>query len=91
MNPEQILDIGREAIWVMVVVGAPGMLAALLVGLTIAVLQALTQIQEAAVAFVPKILGVAAALVVAMPWTLGVLQRFTTELFARIAATGGAP
>lgn len=75
MSPEQILDIGREAIWTMVVVGAPGMLAALLVGLSIAVLQALTQVQEAAVAFVPKILGVAATLVIAMPWTLGVLTR----------------
>lgn len=91
MSPEQILDIGREAIWTMVVVGAPGMLAALLVGLSIAVLQALTQVQEAAVAFVPKILGVAATLVIAMPWTLGVLTRFTAELFARIANIGGGP
>lgn len=91
MSPEQILDIGREAIWVTVQVGAPSLGCALVLGLTIAILQALTQIQEATVAFVPKLLGVALALVVAMPWTLEVLRRFTVDLFGRIADVPAVP
>lgn len=91
MSPEQILDIGREAIWLAVLVGAPGMAAALVIGLAVAILQALTQVQEATVAFVPKILGVAAVLVAAMPWTLGLLQSFTVELFGRIGGAGAIP
>ncbi len=91
MSPEQILDIGREAIWVTVQVGAPSMGCALVLGLAIAILQALTQIQEATVAFVPKLLGVALALVVAMPWTLEFLRSFTVELFGRIADVPSVP
>ncbi|MCX8100465.1 MAG: flagellar biosynthetic protein FliQ [Geminicoccaceae bacterium] len=91
MSAEQILAIGREAIWVMILIGAPGLVAALLVGLSIAVLQALTQVQEATVAFVPKILGVALTLVVTMPWTLEVLRGFTHGLFGRIAGLADGP
>ncbi len=91
MSPEQILDMGREAIWVMVLIGAPGMASALVIGLSVAILQALTQIQEATVAFVPKILGVAIALVVAMPWSLEILRGFTTGLFGRIAGSSILP
>ncbi|BCX16962.1 MAG: flagellar export apparatus protein FliQ [Geminicoccaceae bacterium] len=91
MSPDQILDIGREAIWVTMLVGAPSMACALVLGLGIAILQALTQVQEATVAFVPKLLGVALALVVAMPWTLEVLRSFTVSLFGRIAAVPSIP
>jgi flagellar biosynthetic protein FliQ len=91
LSPDQILDIGREAIWVTMLVGAPSMACALVLGLGIAILQALTQIQEATVAFVPKLLGVALALVVAMPWTLEVLRSFTLSLFGRIADVPSLP
>ncbi|MEJ5230848.1 MAG: flagellar biosynthetic protein FliQ [Geminicoccaceae bacterium] len=91
MSPDQILDIGREAIWVTMLVGAPSMACALVLGLGIAILQALTQVQEATVAFVPKLLGVALALVVAMPWTLEVLRSFTLSLFGRIADVPSLP
>lgn len=91
MSPEQILDMGREAIWVTVLIGAPGMASALVIGLGVAILQALTQIQEATVAFVPKVLGVAIALVVAMPWSLEILRGFTTGLFGRIAGLSTVP
>ncbi len=84
MTPEQILDIGREAIWMTALLGAPGLVSALVIGLGVAVLQALTQIQEATVSFVPKLVGVALALVLAMPWTLETLRSFTTSLFGRI-------
>jgi flagellar biosynthetic protein FliQ len=91
VSPDQILDIGREAIWVTMLVGAPSMACALVLGLGIAILQALTQVQEATVAFVPKLLGVALALVVAMPWTLEVLRSFTVGLFGRIAGVPSLP
>lgn len=91
MSPDQILDIGREAIWVTMLVGAPSMACALVLGLGIAILQALTQVQEATVAFVPKLLGVALALVVAMPWTVEVLRSFTVNLFGRIADLPSLP
>jgi flagellar biosynthetic protein FliQ len=91
LSPDQILDIGREAIWVTMLVGAPSMACALVLGLGIAILQALTQVQEATVAFVPKLLGVALVLVVAMPWTLEVLRGFTLSLFGRIAEVPSLP
>lgn len=91
MSPEQIIDIGREAIWVTMLVGAPSMACALVLGVAIAILQALTQVQEATIAFVPKILGVALVLVVAMPWTLEVLRGFTLSLFGRIAEVPALP
>jgi flagellar biosynthetic protein FliQ len=91
VTPEQILDIGREAIWVTVLIGAPSMGCALVLGLAVAILQALTQIQEATVAFVPKLLGVALALVVAMPWTLEVLRSFTSSLYGKIAELPSLP
>ncbi|HAH11123.1 MAG TPA: flagellar biosynthetic protein FliQ, partial [Alphaproteobacteria bacterium] len=58
MTAAEVLDIGREAIWVLVVTAAPAMLVALVVGSVIGLLQALTQIQEATLVFVPKILCV---------------------------------
>ncbi len=91
MSTEQILDIGRETIWVAAQIGAPSLASALVLGLVIAILQALTQIQEATVAFVPKLLGVVLALVVAMPWTLEVLRSFTIDLFGRIAQVPSVP
>jgi len=91
LSPEQIIDIGREAIWVTMLVGAPSMACALVLGVAIAILQALTQVQEATIAFVPKILGVALVLVVAMPWTLEVLRGFTLSLFGRIAEVPALP
>lgn len=91
MSPGDILNVGREAIWITILISAPGMAAALVIGLTVAILQALTQVQETTIAFVPKILGVALVLVVAMPWTLAVLQSFTIELFGRIGGAGAAP
>ncbi|HAJ46518.1 MAG TPA: flagellar biosynthetic protein FliQ, partial [Alphaproteobacteria bacterium] len=73
MTAAEVLDIGREAIWVLVVTAAPAMLVALVVGSVIGLLQALTQIQEATLVFVPKILCVFGALVLFMPFMGAVL------------------
>jgi len=82
-----IQDIAREAIWVMILVGAPVMLVALVVGLVISLLQALTQIQEMTLTFVPKALAMFLALLVATPFMLATLSDFTLEVFAKIAGT----
>jgi flagellar biosynthesis protein FliQ len=88
MNAQQVIDIARESIWVMLKIGAPTMLAALVVGLIVSILQALTQIQEATLSFVPKMLAIAVVFVVTTPFAIHVLSAFTIRLFTRIATLG---
>ncbi|HMR30248.1 MAG TPA: flagellar biosynthesis protein FliQ [Geminicoccaceae bacterium] len=90
MTPQLVLDVAREAIWVMIKIGAPTMLVALLVGLLVSLLQALTQIQEATLAFVPKVLAIAVTFVLTTPFVIHVLAAFTTGLFGRIATIGAS-
>lgn len=90
MTPQLVLDVAREAIWVMIKIGAPTMVVALVVGLLVSLLQALTQIQEATLAFVPKVLAIAVTFVLTTPFVIHVLAAFTTELFGRIATIGGS-
>lgn len=85
MNTADVLDITREALMVTLKVGAPVMIIALLVGLIISLIQALTQIQEQTLAFVPKIVVIFVALMVLMPFMLSQLTGFTREIAARIA------
>jgi flagellar biosynthetic protein FliQ len=85
MNTADVLDITREALMVTLKVGAPVMIIALLVGLVISLIQALTQIQEQTLAFVPKIVVIFVALMVLMPFMLSQLTGFTREIAARIA------
>ncbi len=80
-----VQDVARQAIWVMLKVGAPMMLVALVVGLCVSLLQALTQIQEMTLTFVPKILAMFMTLMVATPFMLATLVEFTQTLFLRIA------
>lgn len=68
MNGNEILDIGRDAITVLIQVSAPAMVVGLVVGLVIALIQALTQIQEMTLAFVPKILAIFVSLLLFLPF-----------------------
>ena len=68
MTGPEVLDVGREAIITLVVVSAPVMLVGLVVGVAISLLQALTQIQEMTIAFVPKILAIFVSLLIALPF-----------------------
>lgn len=88
MSEEEVLEVARQAIWVTIKVGAPTMLIALVVGLIVSLLQALTQIQEMTLTFVPKILAMMVGFIVAMPFMLNVLSGFTTGLFHQIASMG---
>ena len=86
MNEAEILELGRDSIMVMIKVGAPVMVLALVVGLAISLVQALTQIQEMTLSFVPKLLVIFGALVLFMPFMLTTLIDFTQQLMDRIGA-----
>jgi flagellar biosynthetic protein FliQ len=84
MTPEMVLDIGRDALWVIALLSAPMLLSALAVGLFVGMIQAATQIQEMTLTFIPKLIVLALALLIAGPWMLAVLTDFTTDLFQSI-------
>ncbi len=86
MNQLEILDIARDAVWVSVKIAAPVMIVALVVGLIVSLFQALTQIQEMTLAFVPKILVIFLSLLIFLPFMLSTLTNFTEELVDRIIA-----
>ena len=86
MGAPEVLDIGRETIFVALKLGAPAMLLALVVGLAIAFLQALTQIQEMTLTFVPKMLVILLSLVLFLPFMLATLTSFTEELMNRVVS-----
>ena len=84
MTANDSLDIAREAIFVTLKLGAPTMLLALVVGLVIPFFQALTQIQEMTLTFVPKMLVILLSLLLFLPFMLSTLTTFTDFLVSRI-------
>jgi len=84
MNPEMVAELGRQALETTLLVSAPILGLSLVVGLAVSVLQAMTQLNEATLTFVPKVLAVFAAIVVFLPWMLGVLTSFMTQIFSSI-------
>lgn len=88
MNAADVMDVAREAVIVMLKVGSPIMLLALTVGLTVSLFQALTQMQEMTLTFVPKAIVIFTSLLVFLPFMLGVLVTFTESLMDRIVALG---
>ena len=88
MNEAQVLDFAREAVWTMLKVAGPIMMLGLLVGVVIALFQALTSIQEITLTFVPKILVVFVSLIVLMPFMFGVMQQFMESITDRIIGLG---
>lgn len=88
MNATDVLEVSREAIWVMLKISAPLMLVALAVGLVVSLIQALTQIQEQTLTFVPKILVLFAVFVLTIPFMSTTLIEFTRELMAKAVGIG---
>jgi flagellar biosynthesis protein FliQ len=86
MTGPDVLDIARDAIWVTVKIAAPTMVVGLAVGLVIALFQALTQIQEMTLTFVPKILAIFLTLLLTLPFMSDVLNSFMVRLSERIVA-----
>lgn len=89
MNEDMVLQIGREALYLVVALAAPLLLSALLVGLLVGVFQAATQIQEQTLSFIPKLMALVAALVLMGPWLLQSWLSFTQSLFLRIPSLIG--
>jgi flagellar biosynthetic protein FliQ len=86
MDPANTLDFARSAILVLLEIIAPSMITALVVGLAIGLLQAVTQIQEQTLVFVPKIVAIFVVLLVALPFAGAAMSGLMTDIAARIAA-----
>jgi flagellar biosynthetic protein FliQ len=84
MNEVAIIEVGREALWVILKISGPIMLTGLVIGLIIALFQALTTIQELTLTFVPKILMVFVAIIVFLPFMMTTMTEFTRQLFDRM-------
>jgi flagellar biosynthetic protein FliQ len=84
MESMEVMEIGKEAIWVLIKISAPIMLVALGVGLIVSLFQALTQIQEQTLSFVPKMLSVFLSLILFAPYMISTLKTFTEHVSARI-------
>ncbi|MEZ5934331.1 MAG: flagellar biosynthesis protein FliQ [Alphaproteobacteria bacterium] len=88
MNADHVLDIAQESILVMIKIGAPVMIVALVVGIAIALLQALTQMQEMTLSFVPKILAIFVTILLSLPFMINTLTGYGESLFRQIATLG---
>ncbi len=86
MTPAESIDFAREAIYVLLEISAPAMLAALIVGLGIGLLQALTQIQEMTLVFVPKIIAIFLVLLVSLPFAGAAMHGLMSDIAAKISA-----
>jgi flagellar biosynthetic protein FliQ len=89
MTPETVMTIGQHALEMALMLSAPLLLSALVIGLLVSVFQAATQINEMTLSFIPKLLGIAAALVIAGPWMLKELIGYTQELIQSIPSLIG--
>lgn len=89
MSPESVMDIGRQAIYITMLIAAPMLLTALIIGLVVSVFQAATQINEATLSFIPKLFGILAALGVAGPWMLTMMVDYMRQVFTNIPMLAG--
>ncbi len=88
MSGAEVLDVARDALLTLVLVASPLMLIGLVVGVVISLFQALTQIQEMTLVFVPKILAIFIAMLVTLPFMADLLHAYTARIAARIIAMG---
>lgn len=84
MTPETVMTMGRTAMEVTLMVSAPLLLVALIIGLVISIFQAATQINEATLSFIPKLVGIFIALVLAGPWMLATMLDYMRQIFTGI-------
>lgn len=89
MTPQTVVEIGREALTVTLLVSAPLLACALVIGLIISIFQAVTQINEMTLTYVPKIIAVCVALLIFLPWMIATLTDFTRHMFEMIPGLVG--
>jgi len=87
MSPENAIDIGREAIMMMLMASAPILVTGLIVGLLTGIFQAVTQIHEQAISFIPKIVAVVLVASLLLPWIINKLVQYSTDLISGIPTT----
>lgn len=80
MTPQYVIQVGREAIYVLLLISAPMLLAGLVVGIGISILQAITQIHEVTLTYIPKIIAVTGALIISLPWIMQQIIDLMTRL-----------
>jgi len=88
MNEVAVLELGRESMWVVLKVAGPIMMMGLLIGLIIALFQALTTIQEMTLTFVPKIVVIFGSVILFLPYMMSTILEFSQKLFDRMVALG---
>jgi len=86
MTPESVMNLGRDAMEITLLIAAPMLLVALVIGLVVSIFQAATQINEATLSFIPKLVGVFAMLVFAGPWMLTTMVDYMRVVFSSIPA-----
>jgi flagellar biosynthetic protein FliQ len=84
MNPESVMTLAQQAVELTLLVSAPLLLTALVIGLAVSIFQAATQINEMTLSFIPKLIGIFAALIFAGNWMIGLLLDYMTRLFGSI-------
>ncbi len=84
MNPDTVMSLGSRALEITLMLAAPLLLVALVTGLVVGAFQAATQINEMTLSFIPKLIAMAATMVIAGPWMLKILVSYTRELFESI-------
>ncbi len=89
MTPETVMTIGQRALELTLLLAAPLLLTTLAIGLLVGIFQAATQINEMTLSFIPKLIGMAAALVIAGPWMLNQLVSYTRTLIESIPSLIG--
>jgi flagellar biosynthesis protein FliQ len=88
VDQSQIMEVGGQAMWVALQISFPVLGVSLVVGLLVSIFQAVTQLQEPTLTFIPKILAVVVVIVVAGPWMMNTMLSFTIDLWSGIGAVG---
>jgi flagellar biosynthetic protein FliQ len=89
MTPEFVVDIGRRAVEMVLMMGAPMLLSAVIIGLIISIFQAATQINEQTMTFIPKIVAVLVSLIIFAPWMIQKMVSFSSQVLRSIETVGG--
>ena len=89
MNQDVVVNLAMQAMQIALKVGGPILIVGLVIGLVISIFQAVTQIQEQTLSFIPKIVGLAVVIIVAGPWMLGQMLTYTEELWGAIPSMVG--
>ena len=88
MDISQVTELGRDLMYVALLISLPALAVSLIVGLVVSIFQTVTSIQEQTLSFVPRVLAVCVAMLLTLPWTLQIAIHFTVRMFTHIAEVG---